>query len=90
MIDCPKFIEMQRMFHGKFVTIGKILFIAEIKIVITNVNVVDVNVITRIITNEEHVFKDREPRKTNNVIDWEKKKRLKKSMVETIQQIHKT
>ncbi len=57
------------MFHEKFVSVGKIIPIAKIKIVTTNVNVVDVNVITRNTTNEEHVFKDREPMKTNNVID---------------------
>jgi hypothetical protein len=84
MINYSKLIEMQRMFHGKFVIVGKILPIIEIKTVITNVNVVDVNVITRSTTNETHVFKDREPRKTNNVIDLEKKEQL---MVETIQQI---
>jgi hypothetical protein len=37
------------------------------------------------------VFKDRKPRKAKSVIDWDKEKRLmKKSMVETIQQIHET
>jgi hypothetical protein len=46
---------------------------------------VDVIVITRSKENEKHVFKDREPRKTNNVIDWEKEEWLNKSMVETIQ-----
>jgi hypothetical protein len=40
--------------------------------------------------NEEHVFKDKEPRKANSVVDWEKQKWFKQSMVETIQQIHKT
>jgi hypothetical protein len=29
------------------------------------------------------VFKDKEPRKEKNVVDWEKEERLKKSMVET-------
>jgi hypothetical protein len=46
--------------------------------------VVDVNVTTRSKAIEEYVFKDREPRKAKNVIDWEKKKWLKNSMVETI------
>jgi hypothetical protein len=33
------------------------------------------------------VFKDREPRKTKSVVDWEEEERLKKLMVETIQHI---
>jgi hypothetical protein len=33
------------------------------------------------------VFKDRELRKANSAIDWDKEEWLKKSMVETIQQI---
>jgi hypothetical protein len=37
------------------------------------VNVVDVNVTTRSNVIEERVFKDRKPKKTNNVTDWEKK-----------------
>ncbi len=48
-------------------------------------NVVDINVTTRIKAIEEHVFKDREPRKPKVIVDWEKEDRLKKSMVETIQ-----
>jgi len=36
------------------------------------VNVVDVNVTTRIKAIEEQVFKDRKPRKTKNVVEWEK------------------
>jgi hypothetical protein len=36
------------------------------------------------------VFKDRKPRKAKNVVDWEKKKQLRKLMVEKIQQIKKT
>jgi hypothetical protein len=49
------------------------------------VNVVDVNVTTRSKATEEHVFKDKEPRKAKSVVDWEKEKWLKKSMVEIIQ-----
>jgi hypothetical protein len=51
------------------------------------VNVVDVNVTTRNKVIEEHVFKEREPRKANSVVDWEKEERLKQSMVETTQHI---
>jgi hypothetical protein len=47
MIDCPKFSEMQKMFYGKFVVVIKVRPIAETKIVIVDVNAVDVNVITR-------------------------------------------
>jgi hypothetical protein len=43
----------------------------------------DVNVTTSKAI-EEHVFKDRKPRKAKSVVDWEKKKQLKKSMLETI------
>jgi hypothetical protein len=47
MINCPKFVEMLKMFHGKFMIILKVQLVAETQIVITNVNVVDVNVTTR-------------------------------------------
>jgi len=47
MIDCPKFTKMQKIFHGQVVTIAKVQLVVGIKIVITNVNVVDVNVITK-------------------------------------------
>jgi hypothetical protein len=49
--------------------ITKVQPIAETQTVITNVNVVDVNVNTRNKVIEEHVFKDREPRKAKNVVD---------------------
>jgi hypothetical protein len=45
----------------------------------------DVNVTTRSKAIEKQMFKDREPRKSNNVVDWEKEEWLKKLMVETIQ-----
>jgi hypothetical protein len=54
------------MFHGKFMTVVKVKPIAEVKIITANVNVVDVNVITRSRAIEEHVFKDGEPKKTKN------------------------
>jgi hypothetical protein len=71
MIDCLKFAKMQKMFHGKFVIIVKVQPIAKTQIVITNVNVVDVNV-TRSKVIEEQVFKDREPRKVKSIANWEK------------------
>jgi hypothetical protein len=90
MTDYPKFIEMQKIFHGKSVTIAKVQLVAKIKPVTTYVNVVDVNVITRSKATKKHVFKDKNLRKTKSVDDWEKEERLKKSIVETIQQIQKT
>ncbi len=62
----------------------EVQLVVETQTVITNVNVVDVNVTTRSKTIEEYVFKDKEPRKAKSVIDWEGKRWLKKSMVETI------
>jgi hypothetical protein len=47
MIDCPKFAEMQKMFHGKYVMVANIQLVAETQIVIADVNVVDVNVTIR-------------------------------------------
>jgi hypothetical protein len=67
MIDYPKYDEMYK--NGKYVTITKVQLVVEIQIVTANVNVVDVNVTIRNKSIEKHVFKDREPRKANNVID---------------------
>jgi hypothetical protein len=47
MTNCPKFIEMQKMFHGKFVIIIEVQPVVETQIITTYVNVVDVNVTTR-------------------------------------------
>ncbi len=54
--------------------------------IITLVNMVDVNVTTRNNTNEE-VFKDWNPKKNKSITSWEAKEKLKKPMVETIQQM---
>jgi hypothetical protein len=64
MTNCPKFVEMQIMFHGKYVRITMVQLVVEPQTIIVDVNVVDVNVTTRSKITEEHVFKDREPRKT--------------------------
>jgi hypothetical protein len=40
MIDCPKFVELQKMFHAKSMTIVEGQPIVETQIVITNANVV--------------------------------------------------
>ncbi len=60
---------MQKMFHGKFVTVAKVQPVVGTQIVIANVNVVDVNVTTKIKVIKEHVFKDKEPRKAKSVDD---------------------
>jgi hypothetical protein len=74
MTDCPKFVEMQKMFHGKFVIVVEVQLVIKTQIVIANVNVVDVNVTTKSKATKEHVFKDREPRKGKSSMDWEKEK----------------
>jgi hypothetical protein len=71
-------------------TVTKVQPIVETHIVIADVNVVDVNATTRSKVTEEHVFKDREPRKAKNVFEREKEEWLKQSMVEIIQLIQKT
>ncbi len=53
--------------------IVKVQLVVETQTITANVNVVDVNVTTRSKTTDEYVFKDREPRKAKNVIDWGKK-----------------
>jgi hypothetical protein len=73
MIDCPKFVEMQNMFHGKFVAVKEVQPVVETQIIIVNVNVMDVNVIIRSKVTKEHVFKDRELRKAKSVLIGEKK-----------------
>jgi len=47
MINCPKFVEMQKMFHGTFMVVAKVQPVTETQIVTIDVNVVDVNVTTR-------------------------------------------
>jgi hypothetical protein len=37
--------------------------------------------------NEEHVFKEREPLKNKIVANWIKEEKMKKTFVETIQQL---
>jgi hypothetical protein len=69
MIDCPKFAKMHKMFNGKYVTIAKVQPILETQTVITDVNVVDVNVTKRSKVIEKQVFKDIEPRKAKNVVE---------------------
>ncbi len=47
MTNCPKFVEMQKMFHGKFVVVVEVQPIVETQTIIIDVNVVDVNVTTK-------------------------------------------
>jgi hypothetical protein len=84
MTNCPKFAKMQKMFHGKSMIITQVQLVVETQKITANVNVVDVNVTTVSKATKKQVFKDREPRKTKS------EKRLKKLMVETIQQNQKT
>jgi hypothetical protein len=56
------------MFHRKFVKIAKVQHVAEIQIVITNVNVLDVNVTTKSKAIEEHVLKNRKPKKQKKLL----------------------
>jgi hypothetical protein len=47
MMDCSEFGKMKKMFQGKDGSSSKGKTIVEVKIITTNVNVVDVNVDTR-------------------------------------------
>ncbi len=64
---------MHKMFHGIFVIVIEVQLVIETQTLTTNVNVVDVNVTTRSKATKEQAFKDRELRKTKNVVEWEKK-----------------
>ncbi len=52
--NCPKFIEMQKMIHGKSMTIVEVQPIIKTQTVIVDVNVVDVNVTIRSKVIEEY------------------------------------
>jgi hypothetical protein len=47
MIDCPKFDEMQKIFHGKSIIVVKVQLVVETQTIIVDVNVVDVSITTR-------------------------------------------
>jgi hypothetical protein len=68
-----KFVEMQKMFHGKYVAIAEVQPIIKTQTITADVKVVDVNVNVNVTTRskliEEQVFKDKKPRKAKNVID---------------------
>ncbi len=69
IIDYPKFTEMRKMFHGKFMLIVEVQPITETQTDTIDVNVMNVNVTTRSKATDEQVFKDRKPRKTKSDID---------------------
>ncbi len=60
MRDCPKFVEMHKMFHGKYVAIVKVKPIAKTQTISTYVNVVDANVTKGSKATKKHVSKDKE------------------------------
>ncbi len=68
MTDWLKIVEMQKMFHGKSMTIAQVQPITKTQTIIMDVNVADVNVTTSKVT-EKHVFEDRKLRKAMNVVD---------------------
>jgi hypothetical protein len=72
MTNCPKFAKIQKMFHGKSMTVAEVQPIIETQIVTADMNVMDVNVTTRSKITKELMFKDKKPRKTKSVDDLEK------------------
>ncbi len=72
MIDCPKFVEMHKMFHGKSMALTKVQLVVKTQTITIDVNVVDVNVTKRSKATEEQMFKDRKPTKAKSVVEWEK------------------
>jgi hypothetical protein len=84
MADYPKFVKMQKMFQLKnnaSSSKGKAIF--EVKIIIANVNAIDVNVATKSKITKDHVFQEKELRNNNNN-RLGKEDKLKKTMVEII------
>jgi hypothetical protein len=73
MTDCLKFIDMQKMFRGKSMTIIEVQLIVEAQISTIDVNVVDVNVAIRSRATKEKTFKDRKPRNQRVLLTLKKK-----------------
>ncbi len=69
---------MQTMFKYKRGSTTKFKLIAEVKMVIPTINMVDVNVFTWNKIGEKHVFKNWEPRKNTSVVGWEVEKKSKR------------
>ncbi len=80
---------MQKMFQGKNASSLEGKMVVEVKIVTIDVNVVDINVVTRSIFIKDQVFQEKEPRKNKSTTNLENEEKLKKTMVKTIQQLHK-
>ncbi len=77
MTDCPKFADVQKMFQGKNASIsnGKV-------VVTANLNVVDVNVLTRRKIIKNQVFQEREPQNNKTLqknMDFQKANLIKVS-----------
>jgi len=53
MTNCPNFVEIQKLFHGKSMEVTNVQLIVETQIVIVDANVVDVNVTIRSKTIEK-------------------------------------
>jgi hypothetical protein len=60
MMDCPKFVETQKMFQGKNASSLDKKIVVEVKTIIADMNVVNVNVATR-----SKIIKDQCPKKEN-------------------------
>ncbi len=56
MTNCPKFAKMQKMFQVKNASSSKGKIIVEVKTIIANVNVVDVNLTTRSRITKDQMF----------------------------------
>ncbi len=89
MMDCPKFVEMQKMFQGKYASNSQGKVVDEVKTIIVDVNVINVNVVTKSKITKYQVFQEKEPRTNKTITDWEKEENLKESMVKTIQELQK-
>jgi hypothetical protein len=74
---------MLKMFQGKNASSLRGKAIIKVKTTTTYVNVIDINVATRSKIIEDHVFKEKEPRKNKSTVDW-KDEKLKKITVKTI------
>jgi hypothetical protein len=62
-------VEMQKMFHAKYVVVAEVQPIAKSQTITAYVNVVNVNVTTRSKVTKEHVLTDKELRKIKSVVD---------------------
>jgi len=87
IIDYPNFANMQKMSPKKKISTLDGNVVVNVKIIIVEVNV-NVNVATRSRIIDEQVLQEKEPRKNKTIAYMEKEKKLKKIMVNTIQQLY--